>query len=282
MVPPWVWQDLIRRALIEDVGAGDLTTNAIFSPDSTGALLFCARQPLVSCGMAAVRETYQQLDDRVVVSVVHNDGTMVAPGDVLARISGPSRALLTGERVALNIVQRLSAIATVTRQVVRDLDGLPTLLLDTRKTTPGWRTLERWATSVGGAKNHRFNLHDAVLIKDNHIAGAGGIQAAIHAVKESVGPTVHIEIEVDRLDQIEEALAAGPAGILFDNMDVDTLRTAVFMVGGRAFTEASGGIRPDMVRAIAETGVNALSLGWLTHSAQAVDIGADWEVDDGQ
>jgi len=282
MVPPWIWQNLIRIGLLEDVGSGDLTTDAIFSPESTGALLFCSRQPLVSCGMAAIRETYHQLDDRVVVDVVHDDGVMVAAGDILARASGPSRALLTGERVALNVIQRLSAIATVTRHVVRQLDGLPTLLLDTRKTTPGWRAVERWATSVGGAKNHRFNLSDAVLIKDNHIAAAGGILSAIQAAKRYVGPTVNIEVEVDRLDQIDEALAGKPSAILFDNMDIATLRRAVLLVAGRAFTEASGGIRPDMVRAVAETGVDALSLGWLTHSAQAVDIGAEWEVDHAQ
>lgn len=277
MVLPWVWAEVVQRALQEDLGSGDRTTEAIFSATDSGILGFYAREPLVMCGSAAIVETYRQLDATVVVETLAHDGDAVAAGGLLARVKGPSRALFGGERVALNLVQHLSGIATITRTVVQTLAGLPTIVLDTRKTTPGWRILERWATATGGAKNHRFNLADAVLIKDNHIAAAGSIRAAVAAVKRSVGPTVWIEVEVDRLDQIEEALVEKPDGILLDNMTVDTLREAVRLVAGRALTEASGGIRPETVRSIAETGVDAVSLGWLTHSASAVDIGADWE-----
>ena len=278
MIFPWIWHDLVLSALEEDVGVGDITTEAIFSPESRGSLLFCARHDLIVCGTAAIAETYRQIDPQVVVDIQAEDGLALGPGGVIARATGPSRALLTGERVALNFLQRLSAIATVTRKTVRELEGFPTVLLDTRKTTPGWRAIERWATSVGGAKNHRFNLSAAVLIKDNHIAAAGGILPALTAVKRSVGPTITIEVEVDRLDQIEEAISGSPDAILLDNMDIPTLKAAVSLVGGRVFTEASGGIHPGMVRAVAETGVDAISLGWLTHSAPAADIGAEWEV----
>ncbi len=277
MIPPWMWQKPIAAALEEDIGFGDITTDAIFRPDDRGALLFCARESLVSCGMVAISETYRQLSAEVTVEILTPDGTRVSEGTVMARASGPSRALLTGERVPLNFAQRLSGIATTTRAVVDQLEGLATIVLDTRKTTPGWRVLERWATSVGGARNHRFNLSSAALIKDNHIAAAGGIEPAVQAVKHALGPMVYIEVEVDRLDQIAEALSAGPSAILLDNMDVQTLTKAVALIDRRVFTEASGGIRPHMVRAIAETGVDAISLGWLTHSAPAVDIGAEWE-----
>lgn len=281
MVPPWIWERIVRSGLEEDLGAGDITTTAIIPRDSTGTLRFKARQPLVVAGMEAIRETYRQFDQPVDVEVLQEDGAVVTAGTILAIARGPSRVLLSGERVSLNIVQRLAGIATVTHNAVELLTGLDTILLDTRKTTPGWRAVERWATRVGGARNHRFDLNSAVLIKDNHIAAVGGITSAIEAVRKIVGPTVFVEVEVDRLDQIGEALDAKPDGILFDNMDVDTLRKAVRLVDGRAFTEASGGIHPSQVRQVAETGVNAISLGWLTHSAQAIDIGADWESTDG-
>lgn len=282
MVPPWIWQDIIRRGLEEDVAYGDLTTNAVVDPRRTGTLVFRAREALVACGTDAVGITYAMLDARVKTSVLVPDGSRAEAGAALVRAVGPARALLAGERVALNLMQRLSAIATETRRAVLAVEGTRVRILDTRKTTPGYRALERWATAVGGARNHRPNLHAAVLIKDNHIAAAGGIRPAVEAAKRAVGPTVFIEVEVDRIDQVEEALLGGPDGILFDNMDPETIRQAVALVGGRAFTEASGGIRPETVRAYAETGVDAISLGWLTHSARAVDIGADWEDGDGR
>lgn len=282
MVPPWIWQDVVRRGLEEDIGYGDLTTDAILDPAQRGALSFRAREPLVVCGTEAVSTTYAFVDARVAVTVVAPDGAMVEAGAPLVRAVGPARALLAGERVALNLMQRLSAIATETRRAVQAVQGTGAQILDTRKTTPGYRALERWATRVGGARNHRPNLHAAVLIKDNHIAAAGGIRPAVAAVKRTVGPTVTIEVEVDRLDQVAEAVASAPHAILFDNMDPETLAQALVRVPRHILTEASGGIRPETVRAYAETGVHAISLGWLTHSARAVDIGADWEDTDGR
>jgi nicotinate-nucleotide pyrophosphorylase (carboxylating) len=273
---PRQWLPLIQMALEEDIGQGDLTTLATIPPDTQGRFEFVARQPLVVCGLDAVELTYQILDPAVRVTRLIPDGTRAEKGARLARIEGPAASLLSGERVALNFVQHLSAIATITRQVVEQVADLPVTVLDTRKTTPGWRPMEKYAVRVGGARNHRYGLSDAILIKDNHIAAAGGIRAALERVRQTVGPTVVIEIEVDRLEQIPEALAGRPHGILLDNMDLESMRKAVAMIHPHAWVEASGGIRPETVRAVAETGVDFVSLGYLTHSAPAVDIGADW------
>jgi len=232
---------------------------------------------LVVAGLPVVPAVYALVDPDVRIEHVVEDGARVERGAVLARVHGSARSLLTGERVVLNVLQWLSGIATATRAVVDAVAEWSTDILDTRKTHPGWRAFEKYAVRVGGGKNHRLGLDHAVLIKDNHIAAAGGVAEAVRRARRSVGPTVFVEVEVDDLRQLEEALKAQPDGILLDNMDPDTLREAVRRVGGRVWTEASGGIRPDTVRAVAATGVDAMSLGWLTHSARAVDIGADWQ-----
>lgn len=276
MPSPWMWQRIVELGLAEDVGHGDVTTWAIIDEEHQGSLTLRARQPLVAAGMPVLDAAFLVPD--IHVEHVVKDGQRVLPGEVLAVIKGRTRHILMAERVVLNVIQRLSGIATTTRDVVDRLAGLPTLVLDTRKTTPGWRDLEKYAVSVGGGRNHRFGLDDMVLIKDNHIAAAGSIRAALDRVHQRVGPLVPIEVEVDRLDQIEEALAGHPHALLLDNMSVKDLRQAVIQVNGRAFIEASGNIRPDNVREVAETGVDAVSLGWLTHSSPSVDIGADWGI----
>jgi nicotinate-nucleotide pyrophosphorylase (carboxylating) len=276
-VTPWMWRRLAQTALEEDVGFGDLTTDATVPPGETGSLALVAREPLVVAGLPVVPAVYEALDPAVRVELLVVDGTRLERGDVLARIRGPARALLTGERVALNVLQWLSGIATATRAVVDAVKEWDVDVLDTRKTRPGWRAFEKYAVRLGGGKNHRFGLDHAVLIKDNHIAAAGGVAEAIRRARRVAGPTVFVEVEVDNLEQLEEALTAGPDGVLLDNMDPPTLREAVRRTQGRVWTEASGGIRPETVRDVARTGVNAISLGWLTHSAPAVDIGADWE-----
>lgn len=274
---PWLWRQLAQTALDEDVGFGDLTTEATVPPHQEGALALVARETLVAAGLPVVPAVYALLDPGVQVEIVVEEGVRVERGAVLARLRGSARSLLTGERAVLNVLQWLSGIATATRMVVDAVSEWPVDILDTRKTHPGWRAFEKYAVRVGGGKNHRFGLDHAVLIKDNHIAAAGGVAEAIRRARRAVGPTVFVEVEVDDLGQLEEALAAEPDGILLDNMDPDTLREAVQRIGGRAWTEASGGIRPETVRAVAASGVDAISLGWLTHSARAVDIGADWE-----
>lgn len=276
VIAPWLWDTLAESALQEDVGFGDLTTVATVDPKQEGTLAIVAREPLVACGLPVLAPVYGRLDPRVTITLCVEEGARVQAGEVLARLAGPARALLTGERVALNILQWLSGIATATDHVVQAVSGLKTQILDTRKTTPGWRPFEKYAVVTGGGRNHRFGLDYAVLIKDNHIAAAGNIREAVRRAKSFVGPTVWVQVEVDRLDQLEEALAERPDGILLDNMDPETLAIAVQTVDGRAWTEASGRVRIDTVRAIAESGVDAVSLGWITHSAPAVDIGADW------
>ncbi|MDA8195323.1 MAG: carboxylating nicotinate-nucleotide diphosphorylase [Thermaerobacter sp.] len=272
----WHWDRLARWGLQEDVGFGDWTTEAVTEPGQTGRIALIAREDLVVSGLPALLAVYRAIDPNISVVLHAEEGTAVAASSVLAWVAGPAGGLLTGERVALNILQHLSGIATVTRSAVDRVRDLPTQILDTRKTLPGWRVFEKYAVRCGGGRNHRFGLDDAVLIKDNHIAAAGGVAAAAARVRARVGPLLPIEIEIDRIEQIPEALAAKPAALLLDNMVPATLRQAVSLIGGQVWTEASGNIRPDGVRAVAETGVNAISLGWLTHSARAVDVSADW------
>lgn len=271
-----MWQPLIQMALVEDIGPGDITTLATIGADQIGHFRFIARQPLVVCGFEAVFSTYALLDPLVTVHALIAEGGLAEKGSALFDIEGPAQSLLSGERVALNFLQHLSSIATVTRKVVESVADLPVTILDTRKTTPGWRPLEKYAVRIGGAHNHRYGLSDAVLIKDNHIAAAGGIRNAVQSVRARVGPTTVVEVEIDSLEQIPDVLAIKPDGILLDNMDLDTMHRAVELIGHQAWIEASGGIRPERVRAVAQTGVDYISLGYLTHSAPAVDIGADW------
>lgn len=266
--------DFVRVALAEDLGdVGDITSAAVIPAETQLAAALVAREPLVVAGLDAAAAVFRALDPVAVFSVAVPDGSAAAAGEVIARVGGDGRALLAGERSALNIVQHLSGIATVTRAYVEAVAGTGTVLLDTRKTIPGLRVLDKYAVRMGGGTNHRMGLWDAVLIKDNHVALAGGVGEAVRRAK-ALGHVV--EVEVDRLEQIEPALAAGADRLLLDNMDVPTLRDAVALVAGRVPTEASGGVRLDTVRGIAATGVTYVSVGRLTQSAPAVDIGLDW------
>ena len=268
-------QTTVREALNEDLGSGDGTTEALVSErDRTSAVLL-AKQEGVVAGLLVAEAVYQQLDPTLQLHREVEEGERVTPDTVLAQLEGSTRALLSGERVALNFLQRLSGIATVTRQVVDALAGLDCQVLDTRKTTPGLRMLEKYAVRIGGGSNHRFGLSHAVMIKDNHIAVAGSLARAVARVREYNGPLVPVEVEADTLEQVEEAVALDVDAILLDNMDPATLRQAVERIDGRIWTEASGGITPETARQVAETGVNGISLGWLTHSVDALDISLD-------
>jgi nicotinate-nucleotide pyrophosphorylase (carboxylating) len=260
-----MYEDVVRRALAEDLGrAGDITTNSTVPVDRSGEGDLVARAAGRVAGLDVALFAFRALD-----------GADVEAGTVLARVRAGARALLTGERTALNFLGHLSGIATATRDVVRRLDGLPTRVACTRKTTPGLRALEKYAVRVGGGESHRQGLDDAVLIKDNHVALAGGITPAVERARRSVGHMVKMELEVDTLAQLDEALGLDIDVILLDNMDLDTLREAVRRARGCVLTEASGGIRPENIRAVAETGVDLISLGWLTHSAPSLDVALD-------
>jgi nicotinate-nucleotide pyrophosphorylase (carboxylating) len=268
--------DLVRAALREDLGrAGDLTTDAIVSADANGTGRIVAREPGVVSGIFLVERVFAVLDPRVAVAVAVADGERVAQGTVVATVSGPLRSLLTGERTALNLLSRLSGVATATSRLVQAVAGTRATIVDTRKTTPGLRALEKAAVRDGGGSNHRFGLDDAILIKDNHVAVAGSVTAAIEAARRRAGHLVKIEIEVDTLAQLDEALAARADIILLDNFDLDALREAVARAGGRALLEASGRIDAETVRGVAETGVDLISSGALTHSARILDFGFD-------
>jgi len=268
---------VIDLALAEDVGAGDVTTEATIPADARGVAGVVVREPGVVCGLDAALEVFRRLDPDAEMDVRSPDGAAVsdAPATV-ATVRGGYRALLTGERTALNLLQRLSGIATTTRAYVDAVDGTRAAILDTRKTAPGLRALDKHAVLCGGGRNHRAGLDDAVLIKDNHVAVAGGIKPAIERARAAVGHLVKIEVEVDTLAQLEEALGVGVDAVLLDNMSPETLRRAVAMVDRRAVTEASGRINPETAPAIAAAGVDLISVGWLTHSAPVLDIGLDY------
>ncbi|SFI95627.1 carboxylating nicotinate-nucleotide diphosphorylase [Thermoflavimicrobium dichotomicum] len=270
---------IIREALNEDIGAGDLTTDALVPEGHRSSALFLAKQPGVIAGLPVIRLVFQELDPASELTCLVQEGEEVEKGTAIARITGSTRAILTGERVALNLIQRMSGIATITRQLVKKLEGLHCRVLDTRKTTPGLRILEKYAVRVGGGTNHRFGLSHGVMLKDNHIAMAGSLSRAVELVRKHVGHMVQIEVEADTLEQVKEALTLDIDAILLDNMDVETLKQAVQLINGKVWTEASGGITPETVREIAETGVDAVSLGWLTHSVKALDIGLDFETE---
>ena len=273
---PLLYEDLMRRTLAEDLGqAGDITTDSIVLESREGVGEIVARAPGRVAGLEVALLAFRLLDSDTAIEVCHPDGADVEASQALARVRGRARALLTGERTALNLLGRMCGIATATRDVVGRLEGLPTRIAATRKTTPGLRALEKYAVRVGGGLSHRYGLHDAVLIKDNHVALAGGIAPAVEQARKGAGHTVRIEVEVDTLGQLDEVLELGVDVVLLDNMDDETLREAVRRSRGRVVTEASGGIRPDSVRAVAETGVDIISLGWLTHSAPALDVALD-------
>jgi len=274
---PIFLKKFIREVLNEDIGAGDLTTESLVPPNHQSSCLFIAKQDGVIAGLPVAEQVFKELDSTCEWENLVQEGAEVVKGTAIARISGRTGAILTGERVALNLLQRMSGIATVTRQLVKKLEGLSCRVLDTRKTTPGLRQLEKYAVRIGGGSNHRFGLSHGVMIKDNHIALAGSIAKAVEMVRQRVGHMVQIEVEADTLEQVKEILACDVDAILLDNMDVETLREAVRLIDGRVWTEASGGITPDTIREVAETGVDAVSLGWLTHSVKALDISLDFE-----
>lgn len=257
-------------ALAEDVGAGDVTTEATVEAGAVGVGELVLAEPGVVFGLAAAEAVFRALDPDVVVERLVEEGAAVAAPAAVARVSGPLRAILTGERAALNLLARLSGVATLTRRYVDAVEGTGIAILDTRKTTPGLRLLEKQAVAAGGGRNHRFGLDDGVLIKDNHLRAAGSIAAAVARVRAAT--SLPVEVECDTLEQVAEALETGVDAILLDNMTLDELRGAVELVDGRARLEASGGITLDNVRAVAETGVDEISIGALTHSARSLDV----------
>jgi len=276
-LPAFLVEPIVRAALAEDLGrAGDLTSNAIVPAGAHAETALVARQPGVIAGLDFATTAFLLLDPAIALTRARNDGDAVGAGAVIARVSGPARAMLSAERTALNFLCHLSGIATATAAVVAAVQPFGTRVTDTRKTIPGLRAAQKYAVRAGGGSNHRFGLDDAVLIKDNHVAAAGGIREAIARARGAIGHLVRIEVEVDTLSQLEEALAAGTDAVLLDNMAPTTLRAAVAMVGGRAITEASGRITPETAPEIAATGVDLISLGWLTHSSRALDIGLDY------
>ena len=266
----------VRQVLVEDLGeGGDVTSAATIPADARFDAVMASRDAVTVAGLRLATLFFQALDPEVFVEQLVADGTQVPAGTALMRLSGNARALLSAERSALNSVQHLTGIATMTRAYVDAIAGTGCILLDTRKTLPGLRVLEKYATRMGGAENHRMRLDDGLLIKDNHIAVAGGVAAAVGAAK-AAGLALPVQVEVDRIDQIEPALAAGADRLLLDNMGPETLREAVALVAGRVPTEASGGVRLDTIRAIAESGVTYVSVGLITQSAPAADIGLDY------
>jgi len=275
-LPDLLIEPLVRAALAEDLGrAGDVTSLATIDAEARFAAVFAARKDGRVAGLDCARIAVAALDSTATFEIVTPDGADAAPGAVLARVKGNARALLSAERVALNLLGRLSGIATLTRAYVRAIEGTGATITDTRKTTPGLRALEKYAVRCGGGVSHRFGLDDAILIKDNHVAACGSVGEAVRRAKAFAGHLMKVEVEVDGLDQLAEALAEGPDVILLDNFSLEDLRTAVHAVAGRAVLEASGGVTPETVRAIAETGVNVISVGALTHSAPTLDIGLD-------
>ena len=269
-------EPIVRAALLEDLGrAGDITTDAIVPPEATVEAVIAARQPGVVAGLDAGLLAFELVDPTLRIEQLCDDGARISRGETVARISGRARGVLGAERTALNFLCRMSGIATATRGLADAIAGYSAKIVCTRKTTPGLRALEKHAVRLGGGANHRFGLDDAMLIKDNHIALAGGVRAALERAQRHAGHLVKVELEVDTLDQLAEALEVGVDAVLLDNMTPETLRRAVTMVDGRAVTEASGRITPETAAAVAATGVDLISSGWITHSAPILDLGLD-------
>lgn len=276
-LPQLVYEPLVRTALLEDLGrAGDLTTNATISATRTATVQLVSRDLGVVAGTACAALAWHLVDPQIRVSFALADGDRVGPGDVLGTITGPARGILTGERVALNFLGHLSGVATGTASIADAIAHTDARVCDTRKTLPGLRVLQKYAVRCGGGDNHRFGLDDAVLIKDNHVAIAGGIAQAVRLARANTGHMVKIEVEVDNLDQLQDLLELEVDAVLLDNMSPDMLRSAVELVDGRMVTEASGRITPKTAVPIAEAGVDLLSCGWLTHSVKVLDIGLDY------
>ncbi|MBI5189674.1 MAG: carboxylating nicotinate-nucleotide diphosphorylase [Nitrospirae bacterium] len=265
-------QEIIARALAEDIGGGDVTTEATVDPDKDGEAVVVAKEDFILAGYEVFLNVFMSLEPGIEFNVEYLDGDNVEKGATMFTLKGPMRTLLTGERVALNLLQRMSGIATLTARYVDAIEGTKAAILDTRKTTPGLRTLEKYAVTVGGGRNHRFGLYDGILIKDNHIAAAGGITKAVEAARATAPHMLKIEVECESIKDVKEALKAGVDVIMLDNMDEKTMAEAVKVIGGKALTEASGNMTLERVRKVAETGVDFISVGALTHSAPAVDI----------
>jgi nicotinate-nucleotide pyrophosphorylase (carboxylating) len=268
-------RDRVRAALEEDAAFDDVSTLATVPADAVAQAYLRSRAHGVVCGVPLAIEAFQQVSPMARITVHAHDGDLIAPGQVILDVVGPTRGILQAERVALNFAIRLSAVATRTRQFVDAIRGTQAQILDTRKTTPGYRLLEKYAVRCGGGRNHRMDLRSMAMLKDNHLAAVGGEIARAVAAVRAYAPDVRVEVEADRLDQVDRALAAGADIIMLDNMDDATMREAVRRIGARATVEASGGVTLERVRAIAETGVDWISIGGLTHSAPAVDLGLD-------
>jgi nicotinate-nucleotide pyrophosphorylase (carboxylating) len=276
--PNFDLHDFVRRVLAEDLGTGgDVTSAATIAADAHFTADMACRQPIVVAGMDVAAAFFRALDPQVHIQFLARDGDRVEAGSALMRLEGNARAMLSAERSALNTLQHLSGIATLARQYVDLIDGTGAILLDTRKTIPGLRVLDKYAARMGGAENHRMRLDDGLLIKDNHVAVAGGVAQAVRAAR-AANSGLKVQVEVDRIDQIEPALEAGADRLLLDNMPPSVLREAVALVAGRVPLEASGGVNLETIRGIAETGVNYISVGRITQSAPAVDIGLDFSL----
>jgi len=276
-LPRLLLEPLVRNALVEDLGrAGDITTDAIVPEEARAETALVARQPGVVAGIDLALLAFQLIDGTIEIAIERRDGSPIAPGDTIATVAGPTRGILTAERVALNFLCHLSGVASATASIVAALRDQRTRVTCTRKTLPGLRAVQKYAVRLGGGANHRFGLDDAVLIKDNHVAAAGGIGPAVERARAAIGHLVKIEVEVDTLAQLEEALACNVDAVLLDNMSLEELRRAVRMAAGRVITEASGRITPTTAPEVAATGVDLISVGWLTHSAATLDIGLDY------
>jgi nicotinate-nucleotide pyrophosphorylase (carboxylating) len=265
-------QHLIKIALKEDIGSGDITTDNLVDPDLEGKGVIIAKEPFVIAGFDVARQVFKHLNAEVIFTSIYSDGNFVKEGDTIATVEGNLRALLSGERTALNFLQRLSGIATCVRSYVDELKNKRVRLVDTRKTTPGWRVLEKYAVRVGGAHNHRMGLYDGVLIKDNHIAACGGIQKAVDRIRTRVSHLVKIEVEVSTLDQVKDALKAGAEVIMLDNMSIGQIKEAAAFINKKALVEVSGNVTKSGLNSLADAGVDIISVGALTHSAGCVDM----------
>jgi len=274
MFATFQFQELIDRALQEDIGTGDLSTR-ILPEDLTGSAKLYAKQKGVVAGLLLVEQVFQRVDSRICVHRLLKDGDEVKVGVVVLELIGPLGSILQGERTALNLLQHLSGIATATKRAVDQVAELSVSIVDTRKTLPGWRSLQKYAVRVGGGKNHRFGLYDAVMLKDNHLAAVGGLTEAVKRIKAQIGHMTKIEVECETIDQVKEAISCGVDVIMLDNMGLEEMRKAVLYIDKRAIVEASGGMGVERLREVAETGVDLISIGALTHSVQALDFSLD-------
>ncbi|MBO8164906.1 MAG: carboxylating nicotinate-nucleotide diphosphorylase [Brevibacillus sp.] len=271
----WELKRKLEEWIQEDIGFGDITTNSTIPAEEQGTGIIYTKETGVIAGLDVAEQVFTLIDPSLQFFRRTEDGASVEKGTVIAEVTGSVRSILSGERLALNLMQRMSGIATCTRQYVQAVAGTKARVVDTRKTTPGLRMLEKYAVRVGGGHNHRYALYDAVMIKDNHIKGAGGIRQAVQAARAAIPHTMKIEVEAESLDQVQEALAAGADIIMLDNMSLDEMREAVALIDGRAIVEASGGVTLETIGAIAQTGVDVISVGVLTHSVRALDISLD-------